>query len=665
MKKIILSTCLLFSIIAQAQLGVSLKNTEPIMEQSEDKQIYTQQVLNHSSAKEAILWSEDFANGIPSNWQNYVTSSNGAPLPNGSWEYRGPSTIPSNATGSRGGSAGAGTPLLSPTAANGYVIFDSDYLDDAGISSNAGNGQAPAPHVGILITDTMDLTGHPFVELKINASVRRLDSDFLMAVSTDGGITYKDTINLYSTLSANTTVARDAQLSINVSSSIGNEALVRIAFIFEGAGRGSYYWMMDDIEVRDLPANELRFTEYRGAPAHDMIFEPSPTGSVHPKQGHISFTQRVPVNFDSNILNHGYKTQTNVTLEVEVFDSTSTLVNTLLSSPPVASIAIGDTVDFNSFFTSNWTPTVPGQYTIVYTLKSDSINTVAPRDSFNFFVTADPLSGYAAGESNSLDNSVFNNSLGTNALGEDGCGMAVQLNFSQPNRADGKVGISAFEVGYSGLTVDGGDIQFEIYDTTNFSFTGGFGTGPIFSQIYSVDSGSSGQVVRYPLVNASGNVLTLDPDQYFFALYMYSNAGANLIRIANDASFASPGSSQATMFNSDDVRWYSGYNNSRNFNAPWIRVISEAENIGLEENKVAQLSLYPNPAHSEVMLTISKGGKYTVELVDITGKIIVKKTIISNGNEKHFLNLDRIDAGVYNVKAYNQNISLSSKLVIR
>jgi hypothetical protein len=661
MKKTILSAFVLGCISLSAQ-QTALKEAQTTVETEEEAKIYTQNQIRSASGSEAIVWTEDFANGIPGNWENYVNTQGGVSLPNGFWEYRGPNTIPDNTTGSRGGSAGAGTPLQSITAANGYVIFDSDYLDDGGVSGS-GNGQAPAPHVGILITDTIDLSGHPFVELKFNASVRRLDSDFLMAVSTDGGLTYTDTVNLYPTLSANTTVARNAQLSVNISASAGNQSMVRIAFIFDGPNRGSYYWMMDDLEIRDLPEKEMRFVASGGAPAHDIIYDMN--GAPHPKEGHIPLQQIVPLTFDSNIMNYGSQTQTNVVLEVEIYDTTNTLVTTLASTPPVPAMASGDTVDFSTFFTPAWTPNAAGDYTFVYTLSSDTISTDAPRDSFNLFVTDEPMNGYSAGESIGLDNGVFSNSLGTNALGTDGSGMLVQLNLSQPDMsANGQIGVSGLEIGYSTLTVDGGDIQVEVYDTAGFSFTGGFGNSPLLSRQFTIAAGSSGSTVRYDLTNGTGVPVMFDADQYFFVVYFFSNNNANLIRVANDASFASPLSNHAAMYNVDDSRWYSGYNNSRNFNHPWIRAITATNTVSLNEDALSRLSMFPNPASDMLTYELTQGGKYTLELTDVNGKLIHQETLVSNGNQTHTLDLERFAKGVYTIKVSNSEKAFVNKLVI-
>ena len=74
-----------------------------------------------------VIWFEDFANGIPSDWTSTETSGIA------SWEYRGPNTTPGVDVGSRGSCVAPGTvgqPIVSPSAANGFVIFDSNWWDN-------------------------------------------------------------------------------------------------------------------------------------------------------------------------------------------------------------------------------------------------------------------------------------------------------------------------------------------------------------------------------------------------------------------------------------------------------------------------------------------------------------------------------------------------------
>ena len=144
---------------------------------------FTESQSNVYNGPETVIWSETFGNGIPTGWSTSGTA-NGSANTNAVWVYRGPSTTPSNATGSRGAYAGPAStgqlPILSPTASNGFVIFDSDYLDNAGTVGNfcAASGIAVlacAPHYSTLTTSTINLQQHSNVELRFYqlSSIRR------------------------------------------------------------------------------------------------------------------------------------------------------------------------------------------------------------------------------------------------------------------------------------------------------------------------------------------------------------------------------------------------------------------------------------------------------------------------------------------------------------
>ena len=115
--------------------------------------------LSNSAAAPAPIWSEDFANGIPSTWTNST-----AP-----WVYRGPLTSPNTSVGSQGAYASNGTPILSPTVANGFIIFDSDYYDNNGTPGAFGQGMYPAPHNGELMTDPIDMSASSDIMLRANS----------------------------------------------------------------------------------------------------------------------------------------------------------------------------------------------------------------------------------------------------------------------------------------------------------------------------------------------------------------------------------------------------------------------------------------------------------------------------------------------------------------
>ncbi len=128
-KALLLTTALLASGVVFAQKVQRAAPNERCVDASPARSMSQAEVANHYQG-ETVIWSEDFASGIPTTWMNYGTAL-GVADPDAKWEYRGTTTTPSNATGSRGGYAGTAAtgqlPIQSSTAANGFVVFDSDF----------------------------------------------------------------------------------------------------------------------------------------------------------------------------------------------------------------------------------------------------------------------------------------------------------------------------------------------------------------------------------------------------------------------------------------------------------------------------------------------------------------------------------------------------------
>ena len=94
-----------------------------------------------TSALGTVWLSETFGAGLAGDssngaWTTYGTDGNGTADPNAVWKYRGTGTTPDNTIGSQGAYIDGRGPILSPTAANGFFIFDSDYLDNRGCEND-------------------------------------------------------------------------------------------------------------------------------------------------------------------------------------------------------------------------------------------------------------------------------------------------------------------------------------------------------------------------------------------------------------------------------------------------------------------------------------------------------------------------------------------------
>ncbi len=568
MKRAIFSTAILIStLVTNAQNGTFSKALTllPAKEEKAAAPVSSRFKTLNKQSSTPIIWSEDFSNGIPTTWGNNGSSTSAL------WEYRGSSTTPGINTGSRGGYAGAGTPIQSATRANGFVIFDSGFLDNGGIAGNQGNGTAPAPHTGRLTTPTINLSGHSDVELKFTSYARQFQAIFMVAISIDNGLSWPDTLHFYSHLPLGRSSPTNDELSRNISSIVGGQTQVKFQFIFDskpvGGLSGYYFWMLDDIELRTAPRHELRFIRTGSKPA--VSYEPQPAGSVPYGIWHLSQTR--PIGGSAGLLNYGASAQTGVKVDMQVFDAQMNLITTL-STPTVSSLASQDTVlPSLSSLTGTWTPTSPGDYTLVYSAISDSVGPAKPGLS-----VTDTIEIFASSKTYGMDDKQVDNYLNTSTTLSSGLfGIGMQYDFPKgmPVPTSDSITIKGVEIQFSPI-MNGlnSDIQIEVYDTAGFSYTGGFGATALHSQVYPLDSINPSAPVSFYFsggtVGADG--LRLQKRSYFIVVWLF--AGPSPILIGNSQTWAIPGPS-TIMYSMNDARWYSGFQNSRTFNAPMVRAI--------------------------------------------------------------------------------------------
>lgn len=663
------------SLLAQSQENKAPMAIKPALiekqELNREYRGYNQNSQIESAATTTTFWSEDFSNGIPSTWQQNGSTALSA------WEYRGPSTTPSNTTGSRGAWAQGTGPIVSPTAGNGFVIFDSDFLDNAGSQTNPGSGVAPAPHIGRLLTDTIDLSGETAVELRVNSYARQFFSRYFIAFSKDAGQTWNDTIELYEDLEVNTDSDDDGVETFNVSGYIGGEAQAMIQFIYAGNkpgntnGTGYYYWMLDDIELRSLPENAFRFTEFNGAPPQDITFNGNPS---YTKYGVMNDDQIVPINFDANVYNYGSVTQTNIKLEVEIYDGNGGLVTTV-SSPAGASLPMLDTLDFNTLTTPSWTPTAVDEYTFIYKITSDSlsVSTTNATDTVNFSVRENNYG---------VDWGTIDNFFGTTSAVGDmvaaGTRYALE-NEDSDSTGSGLVFLDGVDIYLSTRTDSTADLEISLFDTAGFAFNAGFpaGTTPVFTRTYTLNANSIGGLIRFPFstvdsVYDNGNwtevelPLTVPTGTYFVIVNFFPNAAGGVVRIANSAQYFQP--SESAVFQTGDGDWFGGFLNSTTFEAPIIRLaVADAPryDVSISENDINRFSVYPNPTNGEGSVAFHQGGTYSLNLIDMVGRVHYSDEVTVNENERREFNFNDLKPGVYLLQIEGEGLNKTIKLQVQ
>ncbi|MBL4753556.1 MAG: T9SS type A sorting domain-containing protein [Flavobacteriales bacterium] len=323
-------------------------------------------VNTNVQAKKAVVWSETFAAGIPAGWTNVGTPALAL------WEYRGPTTTPTNTTGGRGDCSG-GVPIASPTQADGFVIFDSNFLDPNAFCGGGNSGAAAAPQTSSLTTDAIDLSAESAIQLTFWTDSREFDATANVNISVDGGSTFT---NVWEAgLGANESFA--GKVIVNITAIAANQADVRIQFEWLN---GDYYeWMIDDVEIETPPNNDLVLNDIFFNTTGDPTNQGTRYFQIPYRQAQLD-----TLTFGAAIKNQGGAAQPNTKLTVTVAGQGG------YSDASVPATLAVNTEDSVNVLSSSFVPnTGLGTYNVTFDLSSDSVD-FTPADNqtlFSFDVT--------------------------------------------------------------------------------------------------------------------------------------------------------------------------------------------------------------------------------------------------------------------------------------
>ena len=654
-KALLLTTALLASGVVFAQKVQRAAPNERCVDASPARSMSQAEVASYYQG-ETVIWSEDFASGIPTTWMNYGTAV-GVADPDAKWEYRGTTTTPSNATGSRGGYAGPAStgqlPIQSTTAANGFVVFDSDFLDNAGIAGNfCGTGAlACAPHVANLETGVINLVGHPTVDLLFTQYYRRFAGPGAVQTvpatyldfSTDGGVTWTGNVTLNAGIAVNSATTRNSVIAVSIGQYVGNQSNVKIRFRFDG---DYYFWQMDDIKIISTPKNRLTFTAGSdGSPAQDIVYGATQESA---RMGRMTLKQVRPIAFDANCFNSGQNAQTNVKLQMKIFNATTGAMVQTINSPIIASLASGDTATWSQLntYTTSWTPSAVGRYDFTYNLVSDSVS-IASDTLGSVFVTDSVMS---------LDNGNWDNSIGASSNTTQWGDGSQMTNMQELVNDEMLFGARVY---LSSSSQAGAILELAVYDSSAFGTSGFDATKLVaYGQRVLTASDVTNGYVQYNFadtVTGRGVVLNYSNIGYYFNLTMYNNQGANTLLIRNDQMFGAR-SGTKYMYLAALSAWYSGYSNSKTFNNLWIHSINcpatNAANCmttSVGENPLNEVVLAPNPASDFVNVNFGLlYGEHAVEVLDLSGKVVRSTKVMADANVPIFVG--DLQRGLYLVR---------------
>lgn len=579
-----------------------------------------------------VIWSEDFSNGLPDNWLNSETSGIAY------WEYRGPNTIPNNETGSRGSCQIQGVPgqqILSPSWQNGFMIFDSNFWDNDSLpcsEENFGTGDAPGPHLAMLTTPPIDLSGYGNVALKFHHYLNRYSGNARVEITNDG-------FNWYPVYTApespNPTTPIDSVV-IQISSYAAFQPLVQFRFIFEGL---YYYWQLDDIEIIETYINDIAISgcDYG---AFDLTDPSHPTGyeylpySMYP-------TQMPPLlKFTAQATNMGSALALGCALQADLIDTDNNVILYSGMSSELTDLTSGISAEVRAgmFQAADSNRNYRIHYTVFSPNPDENLsdNTDTITFSVNPYIYArdrqsaqQVYMGNVSTQQNSYD--VANAFLMTAPYSCHSIMVAPAAGTMPDATVRGRI----YELGADNINAS----QL-IAETTPINITASM-----------INQYGENTTVALPFPSA----ISLDSGKVYLATAGSEMGSGSFVCALSGNS--PPGSSfvRATQGNSDV--WFSL---SR---TPMVRLNAEAPAVSVNELKPDSFQLYPNPARDNIQISlpqsITRNAHYII--MNLTSEII-SNGIITGPNFS--VNCENLQAGLYNITIINDTHISSKKFVV-
>jgi len=244
---------------------------------------------------------------------------------------------------------GAGEPVTAPSMDNGFLMIDADRWNSTATAPDdpAGPNTTANPVDAQIESPTFSLDGVEFAQISFYQGVRQCcetNSSMAVELSVDDG----DSWIPFDAYTGSFNVGFDGLTAVNISTVLQQTddlSACKIRFNFTQGGSTHYYWAIDDINIAEIPQNDLAagqtwyndwFVVPGDAPATDYYnaFEYRVTPEYVPR----------PLTFGMEVNNNGVSPQTDVKLFVTVTLPDETTLPDFESDPIILASFATDTI---------------------------------------------------------------------------------------------------------------------------------------------------------------------------------------------------------------------------------------------------------------------------------------------------------------------------------
>ena len=489
------------------------------------------------------------------------------------------------------------------------------------------------------------LVGQYGIQLSFRHFFRRFAEDHIVEVSNDSS-TWVQVYNSNGLIPTNTTINNPTLARFNISSVAGNQDSVWIRFHYVGAWE--WFWALDDIEISTLPPNDLVLEDYDISPKLGLCYN-AQMALPHLQDSLI---------FSAAVLNFGQNSQPNSRLNAKVFQNASPLYNTTTPGLPLSSNS-RDTLETSPFFALSGRST--GTYTLRMEVLSDSVDGSPANnvDTTMLVITNNLISPYYPA-------TTVPGAIGTSSFTGETDGVVVTSLFNLTSTDT----VTDIRVYLRSTTVAGGMIAVSVRDTDGLASTPAI-EFPIIVEsdlttVTAADVSRGYKDIPIPTIIAGSpqdRVLPAGP--YYAAAQLFSNTGANHIRVADDLSNEAFMPTYASLvYLPVDGAWYS------NGTAVGLAArFGDPTSTSLEDLQVTAPSAYPNPFNDLVTWDLDRQNPGTLQArcYDLQGRLVAEGPALytQGGSSSYRFDLSNLPDAMYRVELWSENQRLGAQLMLK
>lgn len=612
------------------------------------------------TSTDVVIWEEDFEDGF-ADW-NTTTTTDSTDV----WRWYEPGAAVPNAFG---GVDDLTTPRAACTARMGFPggWYQTGMTGD--------QTQIPATYFDYqsdLISPSIDLSSTTApVSVKFDQVSRKLNPNsgnphMYVSFSYDDGVTWADTVEINGEIAANDPARQTTDKVKLGDGAIGNSA-VRVKFTYD---MDFYYWIVDNIQIVETEANNMRANQNWYAVAHNALTPKS---------------QLSPIGFMIDVENIGALDQPNVNLNMTVTNSGGTTVFT--DDLDYGTIAGGALIE-NQIMANTFLPDeVADTYVATYSVTSDSVDFDETNNdiSFRFDVTENTFArefnenivGITPGDDN-----VINWSYGAYYYVPNGDGFILEdvlFNIANADQVvDGNVNVTLY--------------KWEDQNGNNLAEANERGVStapaPITGQIvgngtHTIAAGQTDVIIQLENWDDDQLPVFLESDAHYIIVCAFTSPAGSTTQIAIGSSSGDDNNTDYAAMNFVQTEfgnpfWNNFFGSEATFDtelsggfawAPRIRMnimeIEDAVDDPLADSH--KIDIFPNPASEMINLKLELDQMFeeaVVKISDATGKVISVRSYDNIQNEIFTYDVSQYAAGTYFIQFISEEGNRTERFTV-